>query len=223
MNGAARQSHPPRKQHHRPHTRFILIRHGETTWVREGRYQGSSDIGLTVRGRRQARALAARLRSQKIDFLYTSALKRARQTSRILSREIGKRSLVDSRLNEISFGRWEGKTSRQLLTRKDPAFHRWCSGVYVTPPGGEPLTRFKKRVRNFLEDALHLAKGKTIVVVTHGGIIRMMVTQVMKLKQPFWRVPVDPASVTTLDFYTRSVRLSTLNDIVHLQKDGNRE
>src|SRR3989338_4315254 len=96
-------------------TRLILVRHGETVWTGEHRYQGVTDTALTTKGKRQARALAALLRRQQVDVLITSSLRRAKETGKVISQAIHRRPRNIAQLDEISFGCWEGKTSEELL------------------------------------------------------------------------------------------------------------
>ena len=149
--------------------RLILIRHGETHWTSQKRYQGHSDTRLTARGRSQARVLAKSLAAQKIDVLYTSSLGRAKETGSAISRKIGKRPRMDSRLNELSFGRWEGKTAKELARAKDRIFRRWCQGKLIKPPAGESLSSLRKRVSAFLKQIEKRHPGKTVALVSHGG------------------------------------------------------
>ena len=89
-------------------TRFILIRHGETSWTEQKRYQGWSDIELSPRGRKNIGELSSMLRIQNLDQLFTSPLKRARQSSEIISSRINLHLVTDARLKEINFGEWIG-------------------------------------------------------------------------------------------------------------------
>jgi broad specificity phosphatase PhoE len=89
---------------------LLLVRHGETDWNRDGRWQGGSDTRLNDLGREQARALAERL-DGSIDVLYSSDLARARETAEIVAAKLGLEVHVDPRLRERSFGSWEGRTT----------------------------------------------------------------------------------------------------------------
>ncbi len=182
-------------------TRLILIRHGATAWTRQKRYQGYTDIPLSPSGQKQARRLGERLGRCRISFFYTSALARAAQTAAILANGRKARLATDERINEINFGAWEGKTARELVRAKEPSYLRWCKGSWVTPPGGESLRVFKKRIRNFLAEILKKHEGKTIAIVSHGGPIRMMMIQSLRLAPRFfWALYIEPASVSVLDF-----------------------
>src|SRR5918912_404825 len=89
---------------------LLLIRHGETTWNRQGRIQGHRDSPLTERGLAQARAAAARLARERIDALYSSDLVRAQETAHHVAAATALRVRLDEALRERAFGMLEGKT-----------------------------------------------------------------------------------------------------------------
>jgi broad specificity phosphatase PhoE len=152
-------------------TTLLLVRHGETDWNRDGRWQGHSDTHLNEAGRQQAARLAAEL--DGIDVVYSSDLARARETAEIVARRFGLDVAVDERLRERSFGAWEGKTGPEIEAEFGDAHARWLAGE---GPGtdAEPFTDFAARVRSFLEDALARHPEETVLVVAHGGSIRVI-------------------------------------------------
>lgn len=200
-------------------TTFFLVRHGETAWTAERRYQGCSDTSLSPFGKLQARELSKRVKKMKIAKVYTSGLTRAKQTGQAIARMLGQNPVIDSRLNEFGFGKWEGKTAKELFQAKSPAFLKWCSGQWVNPPNGEKLTAFKRRVRGFLLSVLKKHKGKSILVVSHGGPIKMLVFEALKLPfRSFWNLRIDTASISVITCYPGFTQLTALNDIAHLNK-----
>lgn len=199
-------------------TRLILIRHGETAWTRQKRYQGRTDIPLSPSGKKQIVQLSKRLRRCRIHFFYSSALTRATQTAAILSKGRKTRVVRDERISEFNFGRWEGKTASELLRAKDPSYKKWCQGRWVNPPGGETIRSFKKRHRDFLAAILKKHEGKTIAIVSHGGPVRMMLIQSLGLPwRFFWKLHIEPASVSVLHFHEGSARWAAPGDFM----DGN--
>ena len=199
-------------------TELFLIRHGETPWTRAKRYQGSTDIPLNAKGRHQARATAKRLLARHPDILYTSTLKRSRETGEIIAQAFRKRPCVDPRINEIDFGSWEGKTAKELLRHRDRAFSHWVRGEWVTPTGGETKSAFRKRIAHFLRDVLKHHQGKKIAVVSHGGPIKMIIFELQKLSSlSLWALRVDPCSFSVVDVFPDFSQLVTLNDTAHLE------
>ena len=94
--------------------RLILVRHGSTAWNEEGKYQGTIDIPLSDRGRQEAEMVAERLRDEKIDAVYSSNLRRARETAEIIARPHGLPVQVIEELGEMNFGDWEGMTAQEI-------------------------------------------------------------------------------------------------------------
>ena len=198
-------------------TRLILIRHGETLWTRERRYQGHSDTLLSSHGKKQVLQLAQVLRTAGIGILYTSSLQRALQTAAVISKMTRIKPRVDSRLGELFFGRWEGKSAAELSAEKDPIFRQWCRGRIVTPPGGESLRSLRARTSGFLKSCLRRHPGKTVAVVSHGGPIKTLLFEALKLPaRSLWSIRIDPASLTVLDFYPHLTQLVCLNQTSHL-------
>jgi broad specificity phosphatase PhoE len=149
-------------------TRLFLIRHGETGWNVEGRYQGQADPPLSEKGLRQARSLARRLRGRGLNVLYTSPLLRARITTGIVSDVLGAPVHVDARLMEIDLGRWQGRLATDI-EREDPElFRRWRVEPWaVRPPEGESLEQVQERVYAAAGDILTRYRGQCVGVVTH--------------------------------------------------------
>ncbi len=188
-------------------TRLILIRHGETRWNLQKKYQGHANPGLSATGKKHVRALAARIKDLGIDGLYTSPLKRARQTAAILSAKTGFKPHPDARIKELNFGNWEGKTAAELIAQNDKNFRSWLEGQWKTPKGGESLAELNRRVRAFLKDCVKKHKGKKIAIVSHGGPLRMMILLALGLgAQAFFSFGLEPATflILNLDDFSRS-------------------
>jgi broad specificity phosphatase PhoE len=151
---------------------LFLVRHGETDWNRDGRWQGQSDTPLNESGRRQARELAEQL--DGVDIVYSSDLARARETAEILAGHLGLEVRLDSRLRERGFGAWEGLTSAEIESRFTDTHGRWKAGEGFGADDAEPFDTFGRRVRTFLTDVLHRHPGETVLVVGHGGSIRVI-------------------------------------------------
>lgn len=184
-------------------TQFILIRHGETLWNEQKKYQGESDLSLSQNGKRSIRKLSKAVQQFGVDVLYTSPLKRARQSAAIISSNIGIKPMSDSRLKEMSFGLWEGKISDELISAKDKDYLRWLKGRWPSP-GGESLGDLRRRVRRFVKDCLKNHPGKKIVIVSHGGPLRMIInlSRRQNLKSLF-SFSLEPSSLVILSRYSR--------------------
>ena len=151
-----------------PTTRLVLIRHGETEWNAEGRYQGQADPALTIAGLRQASVVARRLGRARLGILYSSPLRRAwipPGSSRSL---LGMPVRADPRLMEIHLGRWQGMLHREIVASDPELFAQWHSAPWdTTPPGGERLEQVRDRVYAAIDDILASHPGQRVGVVTH--------------------------------------------------------
>jgi broad specificity phosphatase PhoE len=157
----------------RPVTTLLLVRHGETDWNRDGRWQGHSDTQLNDAGREQARLVAAEIGA--VDVIYASDLARARETAEIIAAELGGLEVrLDERLRERSFGAWEGKTAPEIEAGFGEQHARWLAGEGAGADDAEPFAAFGDRVRRFLEDLLARHPDETVLVVAHGGSIRVI-------------------------------------------------
>jgi broad specificity phosphatase PhoE len=149
-------------------TELILIRHGETDWNVEGRYQGQADPPLNRAGLDQARLLAKELRDVHLDVLYTSPLRRALQTAQILADRLNVPLHLEPRLMEIHQGDWQGRLRAEISARYPELFRRWETEPWqVTPPGGEHLSDVQARVYQAVGDMLARYRGNRIGVVAH--------------------------------------------------------
>ena len=149
-------------------TRLFLIRHGETGWNVEGRYQGQADPPLNGEGLTQARSLAHRLRKHGVEVLYTSPLLRARATADIVSGVLHVPVSLDARLMEINLGQWQGRLAADI-EREDPeTFRRWHNEPWlVLPPEGETLAQVQERVYAAADEILSRHRGQCVGIVSH--------------------------------------------------------
>ena len=150
--------------------KLYVARHGETEWNAQGRICGRTDIPLTERGEAQAKALAEKLAGKGIDLIIASPMIRARQTAAAVSQEIGIPVVTDDRLIEQDYGIYEGKDRLDagFLTNKRRFAYRY--------PGGESMLDVAHRVYGLLEELKEAHPGKTILLVCHGGVCRIVRT-----------------------------------------------
>jgi probable phosphoglycerate mutase len=153
-------------------TTIVLVRHGETVWNRAGRIQGQTDSELTREGVLQAESVGRRLASMSFDGLWSSDLGRAHHTAAVIAQHVGARVQLESRFRERGFGIAEGKTYAEI----DRDFPEMFSRVRDTDPdfsapGGESRRQFSERVTSALTDYANTHAGKSILVVTHGGVL----------------------------------------------------
>lgn len=148
--------------------KLYIARHGETAWNLENRVSGRTDVPLTERGREQARALARNAMGKGIEVILASPLQRAQETARAVSDAIGVPILTDGRLVELNFGIFEGGP------RSDPDFCRTRGRMPTRYPGGESAFDLACRVYSLLYDVKRDYGDKTVLLVCHGGVCRMV-------------------------------------------------
>ncbi len=155
-------------------SRWFIVRHGETDYNKQNRFQGAIDIPLNETGIAQARESAKKLRNKKIDLIITSPLIRARQTAEIIAKECGAEIIVENDIRERSFGEWDGmehdevkkKYSAESFSRHlDPSFR---------VPGGESWEEITTRMWNAFQKHHAIHRHKNVVIVGHGGVARTL-------------------------------------------------
>ncbi len=195
--------------------RLLLVRHGETEWNRTGRYQGNSDIKLSVIGLRQAERLRDRLSGQRLDAVYSSDLKRALRTARIIASKHNLRVTLCKELRETDFGKLEGLTFDEIK-RYYPEWDGMDSNVSI--PGGESLSNLASRTKLFVSRLVEHCDDETILVVAHGGSLRVLVCTLLGIGiEHWWQIRFDSASLTIVEGYPDQTVLSILNDTSHLE------
>lgn len=156
-------------------TELLFIRHGETDWNRQQRFQGQIDVPLNATGRRQAAALAARLADEPHDAFVTSDLVRARQTAQPLAEAWRREPAPHPGLREQGFGVLEGLDVPTIRQRHPELWRRWLDheGDFALP-GGESLLDFHRRVLDAVRDLAQAHPGRRVAVMTHGGVLDML-------------------------------------------------
>ena len=186
---------------------LYLIRHGETDWNRQHRFQGSNDIPLNENGLAVARETAAGMARVGLTFdrIYSSPLSRAYETARILCPQ--QEIQVDQRLREVSFGDLEGEVYQDVKSLPMPA------------PGGEDIPELQSRVLSCLEEIMTDPEnqGKRILVSAHGGVIRSVMMHLIDLpREEFWRGGVSKnCGMTILDVEGETLTIREENKVFY--------
>lgn len=165
--------------------KIYLIRHGETEENLKKSYYGDIDCTLTEKGRAQGKKLRLLLDKIAFDKVFSSEKKRAKETLELIYK--GKYE-EDKRLNERSFGIFEGLTYKELESQFEEELQRWNEDwINYTMEGGESFRMFYQRVKEFMEDLAHQDIEK-VLISTHGGVIRAIYTYIFNDKEEvYWR------------------------------------
>ena len=154
-------------------TTIVLVRHGETDWNREHRFQGHADPPLNEVGRAQALELAAALAAESFTRIYSSPLVRARETAEILAASRGLSVEPHDALKEVDVGSWSGMTVSEVESRFPDGYRRWVE----SRSGWEDGETFEELGRRVVSGVLALAAqddGAALLAVTHGGPLRTL-------------------------------------------------
>lgn len=200
--------------------RLLIARHGQTKHNLDHRYQGITDAPLNETGRAQATQLADRLAGEKIDLIYSSPLMRSTQTAELIAKVNTIEIKKDERLREISFGDWEGMSYDEIKAQSADLLKKWINDpAHVPPPNGETLIQLATRVRDAVDELKSQHTDQTVLVVTHGGVIRTMLCLALGLDlNRHMQFESATGSLSELSFYEEGVSLKLFNGISHLGK-----
>ena len=180
---------------------LVLVRHGQSEWNEKNLFTGWRDPELTQKGAQEARGAGRELLGQQyvFDVMYTSALRRAQETGRIILEEMGLTDIVtvrDQRLNERDYGDLSGLNKDDARERwGEDQVHVWRRSYDTPPPGGESLKDTANRVLPYFEEVIlpNLVAGKNILVAAHGNSLRALI---MKIES------ISPLEIVKLEIET---------------------
>lgn len=208
-------------------TRLLIIRHGQTDWNQQGRFQGQSDPPLNSLGLRQAYAAglaaAQALQGERPRAIYASDLRRAWQSAEAVRSALPDGETVpliaEPRLREMAFGDWEGMTYAEIQASYSGALQRWEADLEnIAPPNGETLRQMVERVQAALNDLLQTHPDGAILLVGHGGPLQLLIALSLGLPPArFWQIHLSNASLSELRIYPEGAILNLLNCTSHLE------
>ena len=200
--------------------KIFIVRHGQTSGNRARKYFGITDIELNEEGIIQAGLISKRLERENICRIYSSNLKRAFKTAEIIAKphKINVESKKD--LMEINFGDWEGLSFQEIQKSYPHEFSKWQNNIMdFTIPHGESVLELKKRVELAFSEILNSAVENNVVIVTHGGPIRVILSKILSpnaLETTFWKIKQDNASLNIIENMDNTQIISLVNDTSHL-------
>jgi broad specificity phosphatase PhoE len=213
---------------------LVFVRHGETTWIASGRFQGQRDPRLSKLGRQQATAVAARLADPLMPpplpippgrpvAVWHSPLQRAKATAVPIAAATGAPAVAIAGLVELSQGDWEGRT-RRAIARRGGGVEAWLADpVRNAAPGGETVASAVPRIQRALGEVLselgsHAGPPPPWgIVVAHGGAMRVALLLLLELRlRDFWEFPFDPAAISIVEIAAGRAQLRAHNLAGHL-------
>lgn len=200
-------------------TRVILVRHGQTKWNVDLRYQGHSEVKLTQMGLHQADLVSARLAKEPIAAVYSSDLGRAFVTAQCIAKPHLLTVTPIRNLREYHFGEWEGLTYQQISTRwPEIAVEFFTNPDEVRVPGGETFGEVKSRADSCVRQLVALHPHQTIVLVSHGGTIRTILCAALGLHlNRVWAIRQDNTAVNIIEYTDETAVIALINDTHHLK------
>lgn len=206
------------------HARIFLIRHGATVLTAEDRFAGSTNVQLSDEGRGQVRRLAARLQGENVAAIYASPLDRTMETARILAEPHGIKVQTRDGLREISHGRWEQMTRKEVDEAFPEEAAAWEKDPYTfAPVGGESGLAVTARALPVLMDIVREHPASNVLVVSHKATIRLLLSSLLGFDPRRYRDNLDqnPAALNIVDFKDAvSARLTLFNDTSHYAAAG---
>ena len=200
-------------------TRVFFVRHGQTRWNMEMKYQGHTDIALSDEGIRQAECVAGRLAREPFTAVYASDLSRAFATAETIAVRHSLTVTAIPALREICFGDWEGLTYNGISEKWPDLMHN----LYVNPdeviiPGGESFRVVKERASAAVTELISKHPDQTIAIVSHGGTIRTIICAALNIHlNHVWNIRQDNTALTIIDYYDERTMVSLMNDTCHLK------
>lgn len=203
-------------------TRLILIRHGQSTWNAERRFQGWADPPLDDVGREQARRLAERLQGngKGMVALYTSPLQRARETAEIIGETLELPVISDERLKECGVGVLTGLTWAQIEEQYPDvkqSFEEADENIKIQ--GGEDTEMFRARVTAVFDEIVAQHAGETVGVVSHGGTLGAYFNHLIGLPGRFSPFRFGNTSLSVVEVNPTHPRILLANDTCHLGEE----
>ncbi len=197
--------------------RILLIRHGQTDWNSEGRWQGHIDIPLNTNGLEQAQALALHLKDHPITAIYSSDLLRARQTAAPIAQALGLTVQADARLRELNLGSFQGLTNAEISSQYPQQAAQMREDYLGFPfPEGESRRTMQQRALATFREIVAKEPGPEIAIVTHGGTIRVLLMALFERRDDIRRISLYNTSICTIEMEGERVYLSEAAATPHL-------
>ena len=206
------------------HARIFLVRHGATVLTAEDRFAGATNVQLSDEGREQVRRLGARLQGENIAAIYASPLDRTVETAGILAKPHKLEVQTRDGLREISHGRWEQMTRKEVEQAFPDEAAAWEMDPYTfAPAGGESGLAVTARALPVLMDIVRKHPASNVLVVSHKATIRLLLSSLLGFDPRRYRDNLDqsPAALNIVDFKDAvRARLTLFNDTSHCPAAG---
>lgn len=193
-------------------TVFHLLRHGEHGLLGKALAGRMPGVGMTEKGRAEIAAVAERLAKEKIAAIYASPLQRTRESAEIVSARLGLPITFRDDLLELDFGEWTGATFDSI--RAHPKWHAWSTQRSLAQiPGGETMRAVQHRAVDAMVELNERHLGETVVLVSHGDVIRAMLIFALGMPLDFYnRIEVAQGSLSTIQIEPDRIRVIRISE-----------
>ncbi len=199
---------------------ILLIRHGQTDWNADGRWQGHEDIPLNTNGLEQAQALAFHLKDHPITAIYSSDLQRAQQTAAPLAQTLGLTVKTDPRLRELNLGTYQGMTTSEISSQYPAEAAKMREDYLGFPfPQGESRRMMQMRALEAFREIVANEAAPEVAIVAHGGTIRVLLMALFADNEGVRRQSLYNTSITTIESDGAVLRLLEAAATPHLIDD----
>ncbi len=199
--------------------KLILVRHGETMWNRENRILGHTDIELNEKGQKQAKRLGVALKDEEVSAIYSSSLRRARETANEIARLHDLEVIADDAFMELDAGELDGLTFEEVMKRYGKFLEEWANDASsLKVPGGESIAEVQRRAWSAVEKLANIHASETVFVVSHSLTIQSIINKALEMDlSNLRRLRLDLASISILNFGKSGITLLLYNDTCHLE------
>jgi len=201
--------------------KLYLVRHGESEWNKLQRIQGHKNIPLSEMGRYQASKLAKRLKNEEIDLIYSSDLKRAFETAKIVGDELGIEVTPLEAFREIRMGVWEGLSIEEVIKNYPEEHLKWMNEPHnFHLEGAETLLDLQKRSIKAVNKIFEANPNKNIMIVSHSATIKVIILGILNMDLSYYsKMSLNNVSLSIIEFRDYNNVLKLLNDTCHLRED----
>ncbi len=199
--------------------KLFLVRHGESEWNKLKKVQGQKDIPLTEKGIEQAKLIGKRLINEGIEKIYTSDLKRAYDTARIIGKMLNIEVIPSKELREINFGIWEGLTSDIIKSKFSKEHELWLKNPEMLKvEGAESILDLQLRAMNEINKIIRDENIDNVLIVSHSATLKTIILGLLNMDIGYFKnMTLNNVSLSIIEFRQYNRVLTLLNDTNHLK------
>jgi broad specificity phosphatase PhoE len=200
-------------------TSIYLVRHGQTAWNKEEIFRGRTDVPLDETGLKQAELVGEYFKGIEIHGIFSSPLSRAWRTAEKVAEFQNLKVQPLPGILDMSFGNWEGRPHQEIRENDSKIYQQWVETPHlVRLPGGEGLDDVRARAMAALENVIRNYPGKTVVLVTHRVICKVLICAILGLDNShFWQITQDTTAINLIQYMKGKYILSLMNETCHLK------